>query len=327
MKKFRSCLLFLLILLLSAGCAGCGEEQTADSDFSIFYLNKEGTKIVDRAYEPQADPADTEAMIAEFLTQLSEDSGDVEYRRAVQSSVEIMQYTLEGEVLTLFFNNEYNKMDKVEEVLVRAAIVRTMTQIDGVECLTFYVGDAPLVDEKGNPMGVMTNESFIENPGEQINSIQTSAIVLYFANSEGNGLVQETQEVHYSSNISVEKLVMEHLLEGPQSENAQSAIPEGTKLLNVSVVDGVCYVSLDEGFRNQNYNIEEPVVIYSIVNSLSELATTNKVQISVNGDTSGVYRDNFALDELYERDLDYVTQIEDMQIEIDDTEEVSNTGE
>lgn len=326
MRRFRGCLLFLL-LLLSAGCVGCGEEQTGESDFYIFYLNKEGTKIVDRAYEPQADSADTEAMIAEFLTQLSEDSGDVEYRRTVQSSIEIVQHTLEGEVLTLFFNNEYNKMDKVEEVLVRAAIVRTMTQIDGVECLTFYVGDAPLADGKGSPVGVMTNESFIENPGEQINSIQTSAIVLYFANPEGNGLVQETQEVHYSSNISVEKLVMEHLLEGPESENAQSALPEGTKLLNVSVVDGVCYVSLDEGFLNQNYNIDEPVVIYSIVNSLSELATTNKVQISVNGDTSGVYRDNFALDEQYERNLDYVVQAEDTEIERKDTEEVSDTGE
>jgi germination protein M len=157
----------------------------------------------------------------------------------------------------------------------------------------------------------MTNDSFIENPGEQINSIQTSVITLYFANQEGNGLVRESQEVHYSSNISMEKLVMEHLLEGPESEEAQSAIPDGTKLVNVSVLDGVCYVSLDEGFLNQNYNIEEPVVIYSIVNSLSEISTINQVQISVNGDTSGTYRDSFALDELYERNLDYVTETEE----------------
>ena len=64
----------------------------------------------------------------------------------------------------------------------------------------------------------------------------------------------------------------------------------------------------DENFMKQNYNIEEPVVIYSIVNSLSELSTINKVQISVKGDTSGVYRDSFPLDKLYERNLDYVAE-------------------
>ena len=59
---------------------------------------------------------------------------------------------------------------------------------------------------------------------------------------------------------------------------------------------------------NQNYNVEEPVVIYSIVNSLSELPNISKVQISVKGDTSIVYRDEYPLDKLYERNLDYVEQ-------------------
>ena len=199
-----------------------------------------------------------------------------------------------------------------------------MVQIDGVECLTFYVGDAPLSDQSGNPIGVMTNDSFIENPGEQINSIQTATLVLYFADEEGSGLIQETQEVHYSSNISMEKLVMEHLLEGPKSEHAKSAIPEGTKLMKCVSVRGVSVVvSLDESFLNQDYNVEEPVVIDSIVNSLSEISTISKVQISVNGDTSGVYRDSFALDKIYERNLDYVdAEVQGNVIEEGETEEL-----
>ena len=139
-------------------------------------------------------------------------------------------------------------------------------------------------------------------------------------------MVQEVREVHYSSNISMEKLVMEYLLEGPESDNAQSAIPEKTKLVSVSVLDGVCYVNLDESFMNQNYSIEEPVVIYSIVNSLSEISTISKVQISVNGDTSGVYRDSFPLDELYERNLDYVKETKDQNVKSSEIEEM-DTGE
>lgn len=74
----------------------------------------------------------------------------------------------------------------------------------------------------------------------------------------------------------------------------------------MSVVDGICYVSLDETFRNQDYKVAEGVVIYSIVNSLTELPTVNQVQISVNGDTSGNYRDNFPLSTMYDRNLNYL---------------------
>ena len=109
----------------------------------------------------------------------------------------------------------------------------------------------------------------------------------------------------------LQKLIMEQLLEGPQTEGAKSAIPAGTKLINVSVVDGVCYVSLDENFKNQDYQVNEAVVIYSIVDSLTELSTISKVQISVNGDTSGTYRDNFKLSDMYDRNLDYVVSLEE----------------
>ena len=71
-------------------------------------------------------------------------------------------------------------------------------------------------------------------------------------------------------------------------------------------MDGVGFVNLNEGFLNQNYEIAEPVVIYSIVNSLAELTNINKVQISVNGDSNIVYREKFELSTIYERDLDYV---------------------
>ena len=137
-------------------------------------------------------------------------------------------------------------------------------------------------------------------------------VSLYFANETGDGLVEETRsDVYYSSNVSMEKLIMEQLLEGPQTEGAKSAIPAGTKLINVSVVDGVCYVSLDENFKNQDYQVNEAVVIYSIVDSLTELSTISKVQISVNGDTSGTYRDNFKLSDMYDRNLDYVVSLEE----------------
>ncbi len=297
--------------------AGCREEE-APSTYHVEYLNKEKNRIIQVDYEPQA--TDTEGLIQEFLAVLCSDSDNVEGRKPIPNDVEVTSYSLEGVLLTLSFDADYNNMSTVEEVLCRAAVVRTMTQIEGVECVSFHVGDGPLVDARGNIVGSMTPESFIENPGAQINSIQNTTLTLYFSNAAGDGLVREVRdEVYYSSNIALEKLVMEQLLGGTEREGAKSAIPAGTRLVTISVVDGICYVNLDEGFRNQDYQVSEAVVIYSIVNSLSELPGIGKVQISVNGDNSGMYRDRFSLSEMYERNLDYVVS--------DETGEVQNTTE
>ena len=75
---------------------------------------------------------------------------------------------------------------------------------------------------EGNLVGTMNQDSFIENPGEQINSIQNTTLTLYFSNLDGDGLVKEVREdVYYSSNISMEKLIMEQLLDGPKTKDAK----------------------------------------------------------------------------------------------------------
>lgn len=297
---------FLLISMITAAVclAGCGERQEEISEYNIYYVNTDKTKTIAVGYEPQAE--ETEDLIAEYLEVLFEDSDHPDYRKPIPERVRLDSWKLEDGQLYLYFNSAYLEMDNIEEVLCRAALVRTLIQPEGVDCISFYVGDAPLLDGEGKPVGLMTEESFIENPGEQINTIQTANITLYFSNLEGTALLQEVQEIHYSSNISLEKLVMEQLLKGPQGDKGRAAVPVGTKLVNVSVLDGVCFVNLDEGFLNQNYEIAEPIVIYAIVNSLTELTSVNKVQISVNGDSSRIYREKLDLDTMYERNLDYM---------------------
>ena len=310
--------LFLLIMMMSF--VGCQKEE-AVSSYHVAYLNKDKTEIVRVGYEPKNSMVND--LIAEFLVVLCSDSGNVEYRKPIPNDVEVIRYSLDGAMLTIVFDEDYNKMSDSDKVLCIAAVVRTMTQIEGVDCVTFYVGSKPMEDARGNILGTLYADSFVENPGKQINSIQEATLTLYFSNEKGDGLIKETREVHYSSNISVEKLIMEQLLKGPQAKGLKSAIPSGTKLVSVSVVDGICYVNLDSNFKNQDYSVKENIVIYSIVNSLSEMSSISSVQISVNGDTSGAYRDNLKLSDMYARNLDYVTTLVTGNSE--DTEQMEET--
>lgn len=315
-------LFFLLLFMFTMCMTGCGQEQEIEG-YHIQYLNNEKDAIVKVAYEPKS--TDVTGLIQEFLVVLWSDSENVDYRKPIPNDVELINYSLDGAMLTIWLDEDYYKMEQVEKVLCCAAVVRTMTQIEGVDCVTFYVGDLPLVNAQGNPVGTLYPDSFVENPGATINSISEMDITLYFANKRGDALIAETKNVHYSSNMSMEKVIMEQLLDGPDTDGLKSAIPSGTRLVSVSTVDGICYVNLDATFKNQDYSILEPIVIYSIVNSLSEMATINQVQISVNGDNSGNYRDSYKLSEAYTRNLDYVTTLEDEAKETETTESIEGT--
>jgi len=300
-------LFFLLSLIFVVCMMGCGQKEEIEG-YHIEYLNSSKDAIVKVPYKPKS--TDIDGLIREFLIVLWSDSENVDYRKPIPNDVELINYSLDGAMLTLWLDEDYYKMNQIEKVLCCAAVVRTMTQIDGVDCVTFYVGDSQLMDAQGNSVGTLYPDSFVENPGATINSILETNVTLYFANRRGSALIAETRNVHYSSNMSMEKVIIEQLLDGPDTEGLKSAIPAGTKLVSVSTVDGTCYVNLDANFRNQDYTVMEPIVIYSIVNSLSEMSTINQVQISVNGDTSGTYRDSYKLSEAYARNLDYVTTLE-----------------
>ena len=49
-------------------------------------------------------------------------------------------------------------MDTVREVLCRAALVRSLTQIDGVDLVMICVDGTPLTDKKGNTYGYQQAE-------------------------------------------------------------------------------------------------------------------------------------------------------------------------
>lgn len=106
-----------------------------------------------------------------------------------------------------------------------------------------------------------------------------------------------------------------------QMRNGQ--FQEGTKLINVSVLDGVCLVNFDKGFLIHDFEVSEPVVIYSIVDSLTALPSINTVQISVNGETNMVYREKYSLSVQYQQDLDLVIEEnEDVKIVNEEKREV-----
>lgn len=297
----------LLSVLLGTACAG--QEPLGDGQrYEIYYVNNEETKTLTSEYVSET--RDTEALLGELLGQLAQVPAKFEYEAPLAGSFRLLGYTLDNGTLTLDFDGYYRDMDAVKEVLTRAAIVRTLTQIPGVTYVAFTVQGEVLTDSSGAAVGTMSSDLFIDNAGNEINAYEKVNLKLYFADRSGMGLVEENRRnVVYSSNISLEKLVVEKLIAGPETEGACPVVDPQTKIIGVTVRDGTCYVNLDQTFLNQPYNVSAEVTIYSIANSLVELSNVNRVQISVGGETNLFYREKMNLNDVYERNLDLlVTQ-------------------
>lgn len=299
-------LLLLFVLFLMGLMAGCSKdiELEEDAAYRIYCVNKGETAVVSEGYNPVGVTA--EELVNEFLEKLQEAPENTEYKQAIPEKIRLISHTLNNGQLYLYFDAAYQQLEKVSEVLCRAAVVRTMCQLPGVDYVAFFVEEQSLLDTNQRPVGLMNAELFIENAGEQINSYNSVTLDLYFANAAGDKLVKERDTFNYSSNMSLEKVLVEQLIKGPVSDYTYPCIPPETKLLSITTKDGICYVNLDSGFLAQGYDVAEAVPIYSIVNTLVELQNVNKVQILINGETPKVYREKLSFETIFERDMDLV---------------------
>lgn len=312
-KKYQVRMLFFSLICFF--CVGCGgePERTASSQqgYRMYYIRNQ-SKLISENFATEL--TITEDLIGEFLEALAQDSpNSVDNKRVIPENVQIIKtnYDAEKRQLALYFDSGYmERKNNIVEILSRAAIVRTLTQITGVDYLVFYINDQPLMDASGKVVGTMRASDFIEDLGGDVNDYEKTTLTLYFSNGKGDKLIEEKREIVYTTSTSMSKLVIEQLVAGPKTEGLSPVLPSDTKILNISTQEGVCYVNLDTSFMTSAVATIELLPIYAIVNSLSELTNISKVQIAINGETNRKYREVVALDVLFERNLDLVTTLE-----------------
>lgn len=306
-KCKRLLLLCSLMFWCMTGTLGCGREENVGGNYiSVYYISNSETKVENHEYAMQSEAV--EEQLQEMINCLSATPEKLEYKAPLAMGFHIIDLKVEDEKLTLNVDKEYSKLPATTEVLVRAAIVRTLTQIEGIRYVGITVEGEQLYDNTGELVGWMNAEQFIDNDGNEINTYELVKLKLYFANKDGDKLIAAYREKHYSTNTPLERFVVEELIAGPsgQVEGLYPAINPETKIISIMTKDGICYVNLDSGFLNVTNNVSVEVAVYSIVNSLVELSNINKVQILINGEAPV----NFFSTNTFERNLDYVTKLE-----------------
>ena len=290
MKRVKKYVLTGMLLMLLAVLTGCGtREPETGKKISVYYVNTAETKV--EVHDQYLNTKTPEEQLEETMTFLSTTPEKLEYKAPFDMGFQVLDYDVEDGKLVINVDKAYSELSVTTEVLVRAAVVRTLTQLSNVKYVTITVEGSQLYDNAGELVGWMNAEQFINNDGNEINTYELVKVKLYFANADGDKLIAAYREKHYSTSGQIEGLY--------------PVINPETKIINILTKDGICYVNLDSSFLTVVNNVSTEVAVYSIVNSLVELDNINKVQILVNGEVPSTFSNS-----TFERNLDYVTTLE-----------------
>ena len=306
MLKIKNYLYIFCFSLLLCACTVTKKEPEA-KEYEIYYLNSSGSAIVPIKYTASTPEENEEGLIEELMSELMEVPKDKDLMKVLGDNVTYMGYTRDKNVLYLNFDTNYSSMKPIREILARAALVKTLTQIKGIDFIGINSGDQPLADSGGNPLPIFYASEFIDTVTD-INTFEKAELTLYFKAKDENRLVAENRSLVYNVNVSREKLVIDELIKGPKNEGSVGLLPPGLEVNNVSVNDNTCYIDFDEGIMNALNKADNRLLIYSIVNSVCEPGNVTKVQISVNGETNYRLANDIDLSKTFDRNLDYIEE-------------------
>lgn len=289
--------------------AGCKKEKKVAETDCVYYINQEENKIVGEPYSLTA--TDLEEQVLEYIQQLKSTPKSKSCKSVLPSDMEISSKDIRMSVngqLSIYFPKEYDELTGIKEVLARAAIVKTLCQIEQVKFVNFYVDGSPLDSPNGTTIGDMYPEEFLDYAKDGKKYCQQINLKLYFATENGEKLMIENVSSEYTGDISLEEFIVKELMKGPSDEKLRATIPGNSTLLKINEQDGICYVDFDEKFLEKPEKISDSVAIYSVVNSLLEMSNIDKVQITINGKYVKKYQ-SIPLEKPLERNLNIMKQM------------------
>ena len=144
-------------------------------------------------------------------------------------------------------------------------------------------------DNSSNQLSEYTPEEEMSD-----DEMRKTIVSLYFKNIETNSLVPESVCIDVKElTENPYKKLLDLLLSGPSSEKLECPLPENTRINNAYLDGDTVYVDFSSEFiDNAPSGVEEEsLIVYSIVNTLTELNEVSNVRILVNGEKNLSFND------------------------------------
>jgi germination protein M len=139
--------------------------------------------------------------------------------------------------------------------------------------------------DDNNASGAAADKLIIDLQDDSVTLTEENSreVVLFFADADGKKLKKELRNI--LRNESPAQGTINQLIKGPTKDSLTATLPSGTILRSMKIKDGLCTIDFSsELTANYSGGLEkELLTVYSIVNTLTQFSSVNKVQILVDG--------------------------------------------
>lgn len=306
-KTFLKLICFTFFTLFLFSCSKKVEIEKDEKIYKIYYLDTDISSI--KAINYVSHSEDVDELIKELMNEITSIPKNENVILPLEERVTFMGYERKENVLYLDFDTNYSLMNQVREILVRAALVKTFTQIKGIEFIGIRSNSKAITDANNNPLPIFYASEFLDTIVD-INSFEKRLVTLYFADDKLEALVPEKREIIYNINNKLEKNVIDELIKGPNKDGLRFLLNSELYINNLSIKDNTCYIDFDESVIAFLNKTSAELFIYSIVNTVSEIGIVNKVQFSINGNNEYKFLSGIEISKAFDRNLDYIKEEE-----------------
>ncbi len=297
----------VLIFVLICAVTGCVMNTSTDGKlYNLYFANQQKNDLV--VEQRNIDERGLERTARAVMAELIKGPATGDSHGVIPPKTVLIDLDIKDSVALVNFSKDYfpeNDDTKIQELLARYSVVNTLCDIEGIDKVKIFIEGTELVNSSNVPVGALGKEDIMLNSTSS-ESAKTVSVILYYPDKNLINLKEELRTVSMVDN-SLEKTIVHELLKGPEGEDLMSTIPAETKVLSVETKDGICFVNLSSEFitKHGHGSTAEAFTVYSIVNSLTELATVDSVQFLVEGKKAEVIK-HMLLDSPYKRNEEYI---------------------
>lgn len=218
-------------------------------------------------------------------------------------------YPVDGNesIAKINFTESYNKLSPSEKLLSISSMVYTLTELDYLRNVYFYVNSKPIVNMNGEASERYNRNNVANNPSLEAEKSDRRLVVLYFTNAAQKWLLPEERSIEIKQSQTTEYQIVEQLIQGPLDSSLIPTVTDDVKIRDIKTEEGICYVNLSSEFLAKHTGTAgETMTIYSIVNSLTELDYVNKVQFLIEGEKINDYNGHIDFSKTFERENDII---------------------
>ena len=285
MKKKTIIILLIAAAVIAAGVIGIvkyisWDRSTPKAQVDLYFMNSDGTGIEAEARSIRYH--NENELIQNTMAQLLKGPSGSKRGAIIPKGTSINHILLNSNNITVDFSKEFITGDSTRNILAVYAVVKTLYSTGAAQLVEVTVNGDPVTDSAGNELGFISALDINLESEEYFSEMRE--ITLYFGGA-GNKLYRERRTVKVTDQQPIEQYIINELIKGPSDGALHSLLSKKTVLLSVDVEGGSCYLNFKSGFLKDNSGSpeHEELVIYSIVNSITELEDIARVQFYMDG--------------------------------------------